>query len=273
MGKLATIQVLSRFQERVRRDLETTPMTLDADTHRRRLAELLVRCGRDTHYELLGVSPGAGETEVHSAYLRLAREVHPDHADRLGLGGRQGVIEVLFERATEAYLVLCDPHRRSEYDRWAAVEARRTEEERREEARALTRTLVTRAAVLVEREEYHFALEILRQAVRTDPESHEAWALLGRVQARNPKWLHMAADSLRRAMELAPGQLEYRYALAEVEEERGRREAALRLYEQILESLPGHPLATEARDRLAGALKAATKKSRQGRGAGLFRKR
>ncbi len=271
MGKLATIQVLSRFQERVRRDLDRSPLDLDSDTHRRRLAEILVRCGRDTHYELLGVSPGAGESEVHSAYLRLAREVHPDHADHLGLGGRQGVIEVLFERATEAYLVLCDPHRRSEYDRWAAVESRRTEEERREEARDLTRDLVARAAILVDREDYHFALEILRQAVRTDPESHEAWALLGRVQARNPKWLHMANDNLRRAIELAPDQIEYRYALAEVEEKRGRREPALRLYEQILESLPGHPLATEARDRLASKLKAETKEGR--RGAGLFRKR
>lgn len=270
-GKLASAEVLTRFQARVRRDLEDHPLRLVADDHRRRLAELLVRCGRDTHYELLDVSPGSDEAEIHSAYLRLAREVHPDHADRLGLGGRQGVIEVLFERATEAYLVLCDPHRRSEYDRWAAVEARRPEEERREEARALAGELVTRAAVLVDREDYHFALEVLRQAVRTDPESHAAWALLGRVQARNPKWLHMASDSFRRALDLDPARVEYRHALAEVEEARGQREAALRLYDQVLERAPDHPAAAEARKRLASELKAEQKAS--GRGAGLFRKR
>jgi len=270
-GKLATVEVLARFQERVRRDLAAKPFDLDPDEHRRRLAEFLVRCGRDTYYELLEVPTGADESTVHSAYLRVAREVHPDHADRLGLGGRQGVVEVLFERATEAYLVLCDPHRRSEYDRWAAVEAGRTAEERLEEARELTRGLVKQAAGLAHREDYHFALEILRQAVRTDPQSDAAWALLGEVQAQNPKWLHMAGDSLRRAMELAPDHLEHRYALAEVEEKRGRREAALRLYEQILERLPGHPAATEARDRLAGEIRAEQKES--GRGAGLFRKR
>ncbi len=270
-GKLATAEVLSRFQARVRRDLEAQPLRLEADEHRRRLAELLVRCGRETYYELLTVSPGAEETEVHSAYLRIAREVHPLHAERLGLGGRQGVLELLFERATEAYLVLCDPHRRSEYDRWASIEAGRSAEERQEEARALTRDLVARASGLADREDYHFALEILRQAVRTDPGSHAAWALLGRVQAHNRKWLHMASDSLRRAMELEPGQLEYRYALAEVEEKRGHHEAALRLYDQVLERLPGHPAATEARERLAGEIRAEQKQT--GRGSGLFRKR
>lgn len=249
---LATDDVLRRFSDRIRRDLERSPLDVDEESHRLRFAEILGRCGRGTHYELLGVDTGADETRIHEAYQSVARLVHPVHVDRLGLAGRRGVAEVLFERATEAYLVLSDPHRRSRYDRESGAGEHRSPDERAREAKLLAEDLLDRARRLADRDDYHDALSLLQQAVRANPESDACWALMGRCRAQNPQWLHMAADDLRRALDLRPAALEHRLALAEVEEERGRTEPAVRLYEQILERSPDHAAAREALDRIGG---------------------
>lgn len=250
--RLATGDTLRRFLHRVARELEDEPLELDPDAHRRRLAELVARAGAATHYELLGLATDAEETEAHAAYRRLARLVHPCHAAAVGLEGHEGVLEVLFEGATEAYLVLSDPHRRTGYDRTVAVERRRRTdpEERAEEVRRLSRDLYEQARRLMEREELHFAVELLRQSVRLDPAGADTWALLGRAQRENPHWLHLAGDSLRRAVRLRPDSAEYRFLLAEVEELQGKREEAERRYREVLERLPGHPATLEALERL-----------------------
>jgi molecular chaperone DnaJ len=61
------------------------------------------------YYELLGVSPQAGEEEIKRAYRRLARELHPDANPDPHAAER-------FKEITVAYEVLRDPERRRRYD-------------------------------------------------------------------------------------------------------------------------------------------------------------
>jgi hypothetical protein len=70
-----------------------------------------------THYEVLGVAPGAGRDEIRAAYRRAARRHHPDTA-----GGDERRMAAL----NEAWSVLGDPRRRSEYDRSIGDGAQRT---------------------------------------------------------------------------------------------------------------------------------------------------
>jgi len=257
---LATEAVLQRFLDRIARDLERRPLDLEATTHRLQFAAALGRCGRGTHYELLEVATDAEEGEIHAAYQRIARLVHPVHAERVGLAGRRGVAELLFERATEAYLALSDPHRRSAYDREAAVLPQRPPSQRKAEAARLAEELLERARTLVDRDDYHYALELLQQAVQADPTAAECWALMGRCRSQNPKWLHMASDNLRKAVELAPGSIEHLLALAEVEEKRDRRDEAARLYRQVLERFADHVAAQEGLARLEGGDEGGTRR-------------
>lgn len=192
------------FYERIGRSLEERPLQLAPEAHRQAVASLIGRVGEASHYELLGVAPGASAEEIHDAYERLARLVHPRNASAVGLAGRQGVLEMLLERATMGYLVLSHPGRRKEYDRqlgprpWSAESwgAARDEEEQ-----AVARRYFSKAGVLAAQEEYHQAIELLRQAVRIDPRA-EYYTLLGQLQAKNPHWLRHAEESLQKAIDL-----------------------------------------------------------------------
>jgi len=64
------------------------------------------RVMRDTsHWRVLGLSPGASETEIKRAYRRLARSVHPDlHPDASPEERR--ALEVQFSEITSAYRAL-----------------------------------------------------------------------------------------------------------------------------------------------------------------------
>lgn len=190
------------FRERIAQGLRERPLDLEAGSHQRQAAALLLRVGEATHYELLGVGAGASLAEIHDAYDRTARLVHPLHAGRLGLAGKEGVLDLLFERVTLAYLTLIHPGRRGEYDRQLGTrlwEGERTQRE--EEGRQVARRYFARAEVLAAKEEFHQAIELLRQAVRADPRP-EYHALLGQCQARNPHWLRHAVESLEQAVAL-----------------------------------------------------------------------
>lgn len=66
----------------------------------------------NNYYETLGVTRGATEKEIRSAYRRLAREHHPDVNQ-----GDKGA-EARFKRINEAYQTLSDPDSRRKYDQF-----------------------------------------------------------------------------------------------------------------------------------------------------------
>lgn len=65
------------------------------------------------YYKTLGVERGASAAAIKSAYRRLARKLHPD------VNSESGATERL-KRVNEAYEVLSDDKKRSQYDRFGA---------------------------------------------------------------------------------------------------------------------------------------------------------
>lgn len=78
-----------------------------------------------THYEVLGVSVSASPTEVRRAYLRAAREAHPDFHTEADARTRSEAEEQM-RRVNEAWAVVGDPDLRRDYDRLLA-DGERTE--------------------------------------------------------------------------------------------------------------------------------------------------
>ena len=62
------------------------------------------------YYEILGVSKDAGQDEIRRAFRRLAKEYHPDR------NPDDPSAEAKFKEINEAYEVLSDPSKRSNYD-------------------------------------------------------------------------------------------------------------------------------------------------------------
>jgi molecular chaperone DnaJ len=67
------------------------------------------------YYEILGVNRDAGQDEIKRAYRKLAFKYHPDRNPNDGAEAR-------FKELTEAYEVLSDTNRRTNYDRFGFSE-------------------------------------------------------------------------------------------------------------------------------------------------------
>jgi len=65
------------------------------------------------YYTILGVQKGASEEEVKKAYRKLAHQYHPDKA---------GGDEKKFKEINEAYQVLSDRNKRTQYDRFGTAD-------------------------------------------------------------------------------------------------------------------------------------------------------
>ncbi len=65
-------------------------------------------------YDILGVTRSANEKEIRQAYRKLARKYHPD----VNPGDKSA--EARFKEISEAYEVLSDKEKRSQYDRFGA---------------------------------------------------------------------------------------------------------------------------------------------------------
>lgn len=63
------------------------------------------------YYEVLGISKSATEQEIKKAYRALAKKYHPDM-------NKEADAEVKFKEVQEAYEVLSDPQKRSNYDQF-----------------------------------------------------------------------------------------------------------------------------------------------------------
>lgn len=62
-------------------------------------------------YQILGVSPDASQADIRTAYLKLAKEWHPDRNP-----GNGAEAERRFKEIAHAYDVLSDPDKRAAYD-------------------------------------------------------------------------------------------------------------------------------------------------------------
>lgn len=81
---------------------------------RAELTALLERLGHPSPFHKLGIGRDATEDEIRSAYMRLAKETHPDRYAAASQAARD-LAEQAFREVTRAYELLSDPARLASY--------------------------------------------------------------------------------------------------------------------------------------------------------------
>lgn len=183
-----------------------------------------------SHYELLGLNPDALQEQIEQAYFERSRLFHPDLRHREDLAQFEKELMVVFERLKMAYDVLSDLEKRAQYDvsltespvSAAVVETSSDPEARRQ----LAAQSYKRARQLIDKKDYHPAIEMLREAIRFVPDSAEYRFTLGQVELRNVNWTDRALENLKEAARLQPHRTDYIVQAARALHQYGRKHEA-----------------------------------------------
>jgi tetratricopeptide (TPR) repeat protein len=181
-------------------------------------------------YEILGLTPTASAAEVRQAYLRLAREKHPD---RFPDPAEKQKAEEHFARVTEAFNTLSNAKSREQYD------AERSKPKLSAPAE-IAADAYQRALQKVQERDFHEAMTLLRTAVHHAPEAAAYHLALAKVLAKNPNWLREAIEEIEHVIRLEPNRAAGHYEMALILQAQGLRLRARRSAETALRLAPGN---------------------------------
>ena len=238
---------------------------LDGDwvaREKRAEAERLLRDfpGRN-HFEVLGLAAGADPDAVKRAYLRLARQFHPDQARDAALAD---VCKAVFLRVSEAYNVLTSPDSRARYEaslgRPAEVVAAPAESPASPGAVPLPEPAdaLLQAEDLIAAQKPFEAASLLEDVLPHLAGRLRTRARLLRVRAhlKTPSGARPAEAELREILQEDASCLEACLLLGELYYDHGMQRRAAAQFRRALELCPDHPLA-------GARLQASTQRSAQ----------
>jgi curved DNA-binding protein CbpA len=182
-------------------------------------------------YQLLGVSEAASASEIRQAYLRLARDKHPD---RFLDAAEKKAAEALFSEITTAFNTLSNPSSRREYD-----EARQRPQPRGPEE--IAQDAFVRGQEQLAAGQIEEAVRLFYTAVHHAPQAAAYHAALGRALAHDPKQAREAVQELEQATRLDPRELTAWLELAVVLARQGLRLRAQRALENARHLAPSDP--------------------------------
>jgi curved DNA-binding protein CbpA len=180
-------------------------------------------------YEILGVPKSAAASDIRQAYVRLAKERHPD---RFTDPAQKAAAQSFFQDLTTAFNTLFNERTRAEYDQESERKKPVTPEE-------LAQDSYERALALAESggspEE---ALDLLRAAAHHQPNEAKYHATLGRFLAKRATFAREAIQSLERATQLSPQTAAFFADLALLLHKQGMKLRAQKAAEQALRLAP-----------------------------------
>lgn len=219
------------------------------------------------YYAILGVPRNATSNEIRDAYLKLARDTHPDKVKDLEARKRA---EDAFKNVTAAYDTLSKDRNRREYSaRLPPVEetkvAARAEPPKVQGAPLPPRetkppvTAPDPASVAIpssgriqfdalgqgiealKKQDFHTAVQLLNFAVSNDESSPKAHAMLSLALAKNPNWIRDAIHHMETATKLEPKNASYFAELALMLHAQGLKLRAKRSLETAIALNAEHP--------------------------------
>jgi len=189
------------------------------------------------YYKILGLKPGAGPEEIKKAFFVLAKKYHPDkHRDRDG-----GDYAAKFSEINEAYNVLKDQRSKADYDRSFQTVGTRREKKGKERYKADELYKTAQKAIKIN--DVNSAIDLLKAAVRMEPDRAEFYSLLGLTLSEKPRRLHEAREYCEKAVEIEPYDVRNYINLGLVYKKAGLKIRAQKQFEKVLRWEPENPTA------------------------------
>jgi len=195
-----------------------------------------------SHYQILGLTPGANMETIKRSYISRAKEYHPDRFFHAQFDDLQESVNSIFMRINEAYTTLSQPTARAEYDRATLIsnspEARVKEPP---EDSHLAQEQFTKGLALLNSGDVWSAIQALRWAVNLVPQSPRYHTWLGVALMRTKKRLHEAEEHCKTAIALDYNNALYYVHLGQVYKTGHLFEKAKKQFETALRLDPKHP--------------------------------
>jgi curved DNA-binding protein CbpA len=184
----------------------------------------------EDYYRVLGIAKTSSPDEVKKAYLRLARENHPDRfrdpAERADADRR-------FQLITEAYNHLRDEKQRKDYDRTLDRKVRTPEEE--------ARLYYKNGELREQSRDFEYALKLYYEAMRLKPEILEYALAAARILSMDRSKQRQAAELYEQTIQRHPASPEPHLELGNLYMRSGMFLRAKRVFETGARQFPQHP--------------------------------
>ena len=179
------------------------------------------------YYAILGIPKTATKAQVKEAYMKLARENHPD---RFQDPEKRTQAAETIQRINESYNHLRDEKLRREYD----LEIAREAVPPKEQAERYYKNGVMRE----ELKDYNEAMKFFFEASRLEPENALYTGSAARVMATDRSKARQAAELYDKAIQQDPKRKELYLELGELFQGSGLPTRARRVYAQGLQQFP-----------------------------------
>jgi tetratricopeptide (TPR) repeat protein len=220
------------------------------------------------YYAILGVSRNATHTEIRDAYLKLARDTHPD---RVKDPAERKKAEDVFKNVTAAYDTLSRDKSRRDY----TSKLPNTPETRTPQPRSAppvvqgpplapkpgaaapppvaspaspmassgpsSQDLLAQGVEAYKKQDYHTAVQLLNIVVTKDEKNARAHAMLAMSMAKNPNWVRDALSHMETASRLEPKNVSYLVETALLLNSQGLKLRAKRALDSAIALNPEHP--------------------------------
>ncbi len=180
------------------------------------------------YYQLLGVTPQAGVSDIRTAYVRLAKERHPD---KFSDPAEKEKAQLFFQDLTTAFNTLSNEARRREYD----AERERPKPQTPEE---IARDAYEKSGPAYEQGDYEGALTFLQTAVHPASQEPQYHIALGRMMGRFKTTARKGIEVMEKASASFPQNAMVFYELALLYNSQGLRLRAQKAVESAQRLAP-----------------------------------
>jgi curved DNA-binding protein CbpA len=228
-------------------DPSTRKLTPDTAARIRSARRRLDSLRRRNHFQVLEVPLDGDDARVHQAYLRKAKDVHPDTLGPHEPAGLRQVYNDTFQRIRASYEAIKTENGRREHLR--SLEGKVEKKPVTDKAEIMeAEVCFQEGKVLLKQRKWDAAAEAFEKALSLNPEEAEYTLGLGSARvhqaaAGRRDLLSEAEDLLEKARGSMPGSPEPCYQLGRLESLRGGLESAASHFENALQHDPNHWLA------------------------------